>query len=106
MLEASHLAFGKVPWRVSSPQTGIQIDVLVEEVPPPSRTFAAVAEFDGVLRRVARGKEPVKRFGVGVLVAVDQSRGNLLTHALKEGANLGQAEVSGVAVKVRDILCR
>ena len=39
-----------------------------------------------------------------MLVAVDQSRGDLLAHALKEGANLGQAEVSGVAVEVRDIL--
>ena len=88
---------------MSSPQTGIQIDVLVEEVPPPSRTFAAVAEFGRVLRRVARAR-PVKRSGVGVLVAVDQRRRNLLAHAFEEGANLGQAEISGVAVEVRDIL--
>jgi hypothetical protein len=43
------LPFGNVAWQVSEPQTTIQIEVLVEAVPPASRTLAAVAEFATVL---------------------------------------------------------
>ena len=103
MLEASHLALGEgtmegVIAPDQSPDRGIGRGraASVEDVRGSSRVRRG-------LRGIARGKAG-EAFRVGMLVAIDQRRGDLLAHAFEEGANLGQTEVSGVAVEVRDIL--
>ena len=102
MLEASHLALGEgamesviAPDRNPDRRIGRRDTAAIENVRSRRRVRR-------VLRRIARG-EAGEALGVGVLVAVDQRRCNLLAHAFEEGANLGQTEVSGVAVEVRDI---
>ena len=97
------LPFGKVPCRVSLPHVVIQIEVLVEEAPPASRTLLAVCEFEVFLvEYLGQGREP---FRVRVLVAIDDRRGDLLGHAFKERADFRETELSGgVAVGVSDVL--
>ena len=103
MLEASHLALGEgtvesVIAPDQSPDRGIGGGraASIEDIRSSSRVRRG-------LRGITRGKAG-EAFRVGVLVAIDQSRGDLLTHTFEEGTNLGQTEVSGVAVEVRNIL--
>ena len=81
------MPLGNVACAVSSPQVCSQIEVLVFEVPPPLEDVVGGLRVGGGQGGVSRGQAG-EAFGVHVLVAVDQGRGDLLGHAFEEGFDL------------------